>query len=209
MPDQMSLPGLGAAPALFQPDVIRGRPGQLSGYNLFLAILPQDEDAKRFGLVGAKLRAQHGLQGRCLQSQRLHTTLHAISAFKDAVPQSHIDAAKVAAASVSCPPLSIVFLCAGSFSNKSNPEDNAFVLRCDARSIAAVARLRQALALALRRSGLHPKPSSTPHMTMLYDRRVIPEHPIEPICWTATRFALILSHKGLEYHQQLGCWQLA
>ena len=187
MPDQMSLPGLGAAPALFQPDVIRSRPGQLSGYNLFSAIFPQDEDAKRFGLVGAKLRAQHSLQGRCLQPQRLHTTLHAIAAFRDAVPQSCIDAAKAAAASVSCPPLSIVFNRAGSFSNNSNPEDNAFVLRCDARSNAAVAQLLQALSLALRRSGLHPKSSSTPHMTMLYDRRVIPEHPIEPICWMATR----------------------
>ena len=87
--------------------------------------------------------------------------------------------------------------------------NNAFVLRCDARSHAAVARLRQTLASALQRSGLHPQPSGTPHMTMHYDQRVIAELPIEPICCTATRFALIISHHGLGHHKWLGHWQLA
>ncbi len=115
---------------------------------------------------------------------------------------------QAAADGIACPPLPIVFDRACSFRNLADPDNNAFVLRCDARSDATVARLRQTLALALRRSGLHPKPSSTPHMTMLYDQQVIPEHPIEPICWTATRFALILSHRGLRHHEWLGHWQL-
>ena len=209
MPDQMSLPGLDTAPALFQPEVIRSRPGPLLGYNLFLAIFPQHEDAQRVALVGAELRRRHGLQGQCLRTRHLHTTLHAVAGFKHTIPLPVIDAAMAAAAGVACPPLPIVFDRARSFSNNSNPGNNAFVLRCDPRSDAAVAKLRQTLAPALRRSGLHPQPSSTPHMTMLYDQRVIAEHPIEPICWTATRFALILSHHGLGHHEWLGHWQLA
>jgi 2'-5' RNA ligase len=207
-PDQMSLLGLDAAPALFEPEVIRGRPGQLLGYSLFFAILPPPELAQRVDLLGAELRRQHGLQGRCLRAQHRHVSLHAVAGFKHAIPMQTIDAARAAAAGIACPPLPIVFDRAHSFSNRNHPDANAFVLRCDARSDAAVARLRQALALALRRSGLDPAPSSTPHMTMLYDQQVIPEHPVEPICWTATRFALILSHQGLGHHEWLGHWEL-
>ena len=77
------------------------------------------------------------------------------------------------------------------------------------RSDAAVARLRQSLAVALRNAGLQSEPSRTPHMTMLYDRRHIAEHAIEPIPWTATRFALIVSHVGLAHHQLIDQWVLA
>jgi 2'-5' RNA ligase len=134
--------------------------------------------------------------------------LHAIAAFKHTIPVQVIDAAKAAAAGSTCPPLPIVFDRASSFNRHGKPGGNAFVPRCDARSDAAVARLRQTLGLALRRGGLRPEPSSTPHVTMLYDPRVIHEPPIEPICWTATRFTLILSHQGLGHHEWLGDWQL-
>lgn len=46
-----------------------------------------------------------------------------------------------------------------------------------------------------------PEPSRTPHMTLLYDSQAIAEVRIEPICWKATRFALILSLVGLGHHQ--------
>lgn len=113
-----------------------------------------------------------------------------------------------AAAGVVCPLLPVVFDRACSFNNRGS-DKSAFVLRCDAPSDSAVARLRQALRVALGGVGLDPKPSRTPHMTMRYDQRAISEHPIEPICWIARRFALILSHVGLEYHQWIGCWNLS
>jgi 2'-5' RNA ligase len=43
---------------------------------------------------------------------------------------------------------------------------------------------------------------------MLYDRKLVAEHPIQPIRWTATRFALILSHAGLGHHQWIKEWNL-
>ena len=209
MHDQMSLPGLDTAPTLFQPEVLHGNPGKLLGYKLFLAIFPQPADAQRFSLVEATLRRQHGLTGPCLRIERLHMTLHEVADYAHDVPQQDIDAAKAAAASVVCPPLPIVFDSANSFINHGKPDNNAFVLRCDARSDAAVAKLRLALGSALRRSGLHPKPTGTPHMTMLYDLRLVPAHPIRPLGWTAIRFALILSHQGLTHHEWIDEWQLA
>lgn len=136
--------------------------------------------------------------------ERLHVTLHDIAHFRYTLPQTVIDATKAAAASVSCPPLPLVYDRALSFSH-----NNAFVLRCDRKSDVAVARLRNPLKTALQHAGLHPEPSGTPHMTLLYDARHIAEHSITPISWVATRFALIVSHVGLTHHQWLAEWPLA
>ncbi|MES2717121.1 MAG: anhydro-N-acetylmuramic acid kinase [Pseudomonadota bacterium] len=209
-PGQMSLLDQGSAPppALFHPEAVQNPSGELKGYNLFLAIFPPPELAQRVGPLAADLRQQHGLHGQRLQEQHLHMTLHAVAWFHAEIPLQQIEAAMAAAAGIRCPALPITFDRAGSFHNRSNPGNNAFVLQCDAPSNASVARLRQQLAVALRRSGLRPTPTSTPHMTLLYDRKVVEEQPIQPIQWTATRFALILSHVGLGHHQWLGEWQL-
>lgn len=207
MHDQMSLRGLDAAPTLFQPEILHGRPGQLLGYNLFLAIFPKPEDAQRFSLVGAALRTQHGLTGPCLRTDHLHMTLHAVAGYALTIPQQDIDAAKAAAASVVCRPLPIVFDSASSFINHGKPDNNAFVLQCGQRRrrSQAAAGVESGAATV----GLHPKPTNTPHMTMLYDPRVVPAHPIEPFCWTGTRFALVLSHQGRTHDEWIAEWQLA
>lgn len=73
-----------------------------------------------------------------------------------------------------------------------------------------MAKLQQALSLALRRAGLlQANPTNTPNMTMLYDQRVVPAHAIQPLRWKATRFALILSHQGRTHHEWIAQWQLA
>ena len=206
MPEQLSLLGFGATAAPFTPERMSDQGGKLLGHTLFLAIVPQSEDAQRVAAAAADLSTQHGLAGTQLPPRRLHITLHAIAAYRktQTIPQLDVDAARAAAASVVCPPLPIVFDRALSFT-----ESDAFVLRCNTSGDAAVARLRQSLTLALRRVGLRHKPSSTPHMTLLYDKHHIAERPIEPICWTASRFALILSHVGVGHHQWIDQWPLA
>ena len=196
------------APALFQPDAVPDPSGKLSGYNLFLAIFPPPEVAHHVGMLGADLLSRFGMRGQRLQEHHLHMTLHAVAWYDQQIPLQEIEAAKAASAGVRCPPFPITFDRAGSFHNRGNPGNNAFVLRCDARSEASIARLRQQLAVALRRSGLRPKPTATPHMTLLYDRTIVEEQPIEAVQWTALRFALVLSHVGLGHHQRLGEWQL-
>lgn len=212
MPAQMSLPGLDAPSAWFEPERVDRPTGPLRGYNLFLAICPQPEDARRIAEVAAELHRRHGLQGPCLQARNLHVSLHAVAAFPSPlpVPMSVIEAARAAAGSVERPPpFSIVFDRVCSFGDHSGPRKRATVLHCDDASSAAVAGLRQALTPALRRSGLQPQPSQTPHMTLLYDRGGIPEQAIEPVTWPATRFTLVLSHQGLGHHEWLGHWPLA
>lgn len=203
MPDQLSLPGLDTDERLFKPDVIPDPGGKLQRYTLFLAIFPGEEDSVRLAQAAAELRSLQALQGAPLSAGRLHITLHTLATFHHTIPQSTVDAAIAASASVVCAPLPIVFDHVLSF-----VKSNAFVLRCDAASDEGIARLRQLLSLALRRVGLHPAPSDTPHMTLLYDTRQVAEHEIAPVCWTAQRFALVLSHVGLGHHQWIAEWAL-
>ena len=203
MPGQLSLPGLDAEVPLFRPDDISDPGGKLLGYTLFLAIFPGSQDAQLIARATGGLCRQHRLLSQWLTPKRLHISLHAIAHFSHTLPQTIIDAAKAAAASVSCPPLPLVFDSALSFSH-----NNTFVLRCDRKSDEAVARLRNPLKTALQRAGLDPQPSGTPHMTLLYDARHVAEHSITPISWVATRFALIVSHVGLTHHQWLAEWRL-
>jgi 2'-5' RNA ligase len=201
--EQLSLLAPEPVAPLFTPEVIDNPRGRLQGYTLFLAIVPELAAAQSIAEAAAGICRQCGLSDTRLSPERLHITLHAIADFGDTIPLGVVDAAMVAAARVVCPPMPIVFDRALSVTGP-----NAFVLRCDAGSDAAIARLRQMLALALRRVGLHPKASGTAHMTMLYGQHAVAELPIEPVCWTATRFALIVSHVGLGHHQWIGHWAL-
>lgn len=203
MPEQLGLPGLGAESPMFRPELLRDPGVKLRGYMLFLAIFPVISDGQLIAGDAARLRDRHGLLGEPLAPKRLHVTLHTLIHFRRTLAQSVIDAAKAAAAGVTCPPLHLVFDRALTF-----PANDAFVLRCDSTSDEAVARLRSPLTLALRRVGLRPEPSCRPHMTTLYDSRHVAEYSIDPICWTATRFALIVSHVGLHHHQWLGQWSV-
>lgn len=205
--DQLNLLGLDTEPPPFQPDQ-PDTGDRAAGYSLFLAIVPGPEVEPLIAPRVVDLRRRHGLNGKIIGADRLHISLHGVAAFRDTLSRRILDAAMAASASVDWPSIPVVFDHAGSFPNAGMSGKRPFVLQCDAGSAAAIRRLRQSLQQALRGVGLHPLPSSTPHMTLLYDRAVAPLHPIEPIRWTATRFALILSHIKLGHHQWLGQWNL-
>lgn len=205
MTGQSSLPGLALPPAWFEPAVIRPGYGGPRAYKLFLAIFPDADVLRSLAPITADLCEQSGLDTkRVVRPDRLHITLHTIGDYIDQIPLEEVDASLAAANGVVCPPLPIVFDHALSFHRS-----NAYVLRCDARSDATIARLRRPLTRSLKNVGLKPTPSETPHMTMQYSaNRIVAEHPIPPVAWTATRFALILSHVGLTHHQWISQWSL-
>ncbi|MCM5678220.1 hypothetical protein M8A51_01600 [Schlegelella sp. S2-27] len=203
LPPQGSLPGFDTPSDLFDLDGADEVRGHRKGYLLFFAIFPDAADAHRIAAAASDMRIGHGLNGSLLLPERLHLTLHAVASFSTLVPRFIVDAACAAARSVACAPLSVTFDRAMSFAGSK-----AFVLRSDAASDQGIAYLRHSLTVALRRAGLRPRASHTPHMTLLYDTRRIPEHGIEPMRWTATRYALILSHVGATHHQWVDQWPL-
>jgi RNA 2',3'-cyclic 3'-phosphodiesterase len=169
-----------------------------------LAIFPRFEDARRLARAAADLHSQHDLDGPLLSPGRLHITLHAIAGLSDNMPQAVVDAAIAASSRVVSPSLPIVFDHVLSFT-----DSNAFVLRCNPAAMQPSRDCANRWHWLCSEQVFTPKPSDTPHMTMLYDPRHISQHAIELICWTATGFALILSHVGIHHHQWISRWGLA
>ena len=193
---QLRLPGLDESVIPFRPDTLDGGCGNSRAFSLFYAIFPTTEDAHRIAHVASELRDSHALGGAPLRPHRLHITLVTIASFVNTLPQLIMDAAIAASANTHCRAFRVTFDRAVSFQRS-----DAFVLRCSPDSDEAIARLRQPLARALQGAGLRPKVSSTPHMTMHYGAHSISEIGVAPLSWTATRFALVVSHIGRTHHQ--------
>lgn len=167
-------------------------------------MFPQTEQALAIAQCTQQWRQRHGLNGPCLDAARLHVTLNVIGDYDERPDHLILDGAMAALATVDQPAMHTRWDHLLSF-----PGNGALVLRCDSSSDLAIARLRQATHQALAHRRIDAKPSSTPHMTLLYDRQhLVPVHPVEPLCWAASEISLILSHLGEHFHECLGRWPL-
>ena len=188
MADQFSFPGLGPAPQID---------------SLFFAVLPDAEAAARLSELRGRIAAQHGLGGSPVAPDRLHVTLRLVGNYAG-LPASAVEAAKLAAGTVSVAPFAITFSHVTSFGG------GAVVLRGGEGTDALVA-LGDAIGVAMMKAGIKPAStqSKTPHMTLLYDRASsVAEEPVEPLRWTAREFVLIHSRVGLTDHKALARWPL-
>lgn len=192
MPEQSFLPGFEAAP----------RPTD----RLFFAIYPDAAAAAQIARLAQQLRAEHGLQGKPLKSERFHVTLHHLGDYAG-LPQDLVAAASGAAASLAAAPFDITFDRVASFT--SAPRNRPFVLR-GADGLAALTAFQQNLGEALKKTvlGRWAKPGFTPHVTLLYDDRSVPEQAVTPVSWTARELVLVHSLIGRSLHVPLARWPL-
>lgn len=192
MSEQSFLPGFEAAP---QPTD-----------RLFFAIYPDAATAAHIAQLAQQLRAEQALLGKPLKPERFHVTLHHLGDYAG-LPQDLVAAACGAAASVAAAPFDITFDRAASFA--STPRNRPFVLR-GAGGLAALAAFQQSLGEALKKTvlGRWAKPGFTPHVTLLYDDRSVPEQAVAPVSWTAHEFVLVHSLIGQTLHVPLARWPL-
>ncbi len=108
-------------------------------------------------------------------------------------------------AAVSLSPFEVGFDRALSFTNKR--ATRPFVVRATG-DVVALMTLHRDVGEALTRAGLGRWVTRhfTPHMTLLYDRRLVEEHMIEPFGWTVTDFVLVHSLVGQGRHIHLARW---
>lgn len=194
MPEQLVFQGFEPQPATEPAD------------GLFLALVPPAAMAERIGDLVQRLRSGHGLRGEPLSPRRLHVTLHYLGAYSG-LPHKLVEAVCTAAPAVSMPPFEIAFDSALSFPNKR--KTRPFVLRAGS-DMAALTMLHRTAGEAMARAGLGRWVTRhfTPHMTLLYDRRLIDEHPIEAVGWTVSDFVLVHSLQGQGKHIHLARWPL-
>lgn len=192
MPGQSLLPGFDATP---QPTD-----------RLFFAIFPDARAAAQIAGLAQQLRNEHGLKGKPLKTERFHVTLHHLGDYAG-LPQDLVDVACAAAAGVAAAPFDVTFDRVASFSTA--PRNRPFVLR-GGDGVASLIAFQQTLGDALKKTvlGRWAKPAYTPHVTLLYDDRSVPEQPVPAVSWTASEFVLIHSLIGQTLHAPLARWPL-
>lgn len=192
MPEQIFLDGFPPAEA---------RPTD----RLFFAIRPSDEACSQMVKLTTRLRAEHGLKGTPIKPERLHSTLHHLGDHVG-VPQALVDQAHEAAASVVVPAFEVMFDQVASF---ARPRNLPLVLR-GGDGLAALVAFQQDLGAAMTRVGLGRRVEThfTPHVTLLYDDKRVPQQGIEPIRWKAHEFVLVHSLLGRTVHKTLARWPL-
>jgi RNA 2',3'-cyclic 3'-phosphodiesterase len=171
---------------------------------LFFAIFPDADAAERIAGLAQNLRTEHCLTGKPLAADRFHVTLQMLGDYP-CLPEKVVAAAQAAAAAVRMPPFELSFDRAASFSRGAR--NRPFVLQ-GSEGVAALMVFQRSLMKALATGGLVQgvAPAYTPHVTLLYDDRLVDQRPIEPIKWTAHEFVLVHSLLRQTRHIQLARW---
>jgi 2'-5' RNA ligase len=172
---------------------------------LFFAILPDAHAAARIAGLAQRLRAENGLRGRAIATERLHVTLIFLGDHVG-VPQQIVALAAEAAAGVAMPPFDVELDRVASFPRRKNLP----LVLLGSDGVAGLTAFRESLAAALKAVGLghDRRPGYTPHLTLLRDDRCVAEQAIEPIGWTAGEFVLVRSLLGRSRHIPLARWPL-
>jgi 2'-5' RNA ligase len=172
---------------------------------LFFAIFPDPATATDIARQADALRTTHQLSGRPLAPERFHITLHHLGDHAG-VRRDIVSLANEAAETMTTSPFEVTFDRAASFHNGGN---NPFVLQ-GGEGLEALKGFQRDLGLAMARAGLGKwvDKTFTPHVTMLYDRRLVGEQVVAPIRWTVGGFTLIHSLLGRTEHVPLARWTL-
>lgn len=168
---------------------------------LFLGIFPEPEIAVGVSVLADNLRVGHELRGRPPSPGRFHVTLHHIRDGYGLDPDV-VGLAKEVAGGIAMPAFRVAFNSVQSFSN------GALVLRGD-DGVAGLELLQQRLGSAMERAALGQAfRSYTPHMTLLRDSQLVPDHPITPIGWWVREFVLVHSFLGQSRYEFLARFPL-
>ena len=157
---------------------------------------------ERAGMIDRQL----GVGGRLLEPGRLHVSLHAVGAYIGMRPDADIARWCRAGSAARSAPFEVVFDQVATFGGDGNP----LVFKSSNESDrAGFLALHLMLGMMLADVGERIRPRSfTPHMTLSYRGKRVPETAIEPVRWRPHELVLIDSHVGAHRHDLLARWPL-
>lgn len=157
-----------------------------------LGVYPAADGAARTESRAQELRSVYGLRGQPLQTDHFHASLCHLGDFPG-MPHEVVETVKAAAGEVRMPTFDVVFNRAMSFLRRKRPLP--FVLLGD-DGVVGLRALHATVRVTMRRGGFKVRPDFTPHVTLLYDNRPIPEEAVETVKWTVRDFVLVHSLLG-------------
>jgi len=172
----------------------------------FGLMLPASASQEAVSIL-AHSQDEHDLRGAPVRRDRLHVTLIHVGDYAGMPPQSVIEALRHAAETVTLPTFKVVFDLVSSFSGAPGRHPHVLLGNDGLEPLKA---FRSELLKAVIRQGVKPlsREAFTPHVTLSYADRRLPERPIRPIAWRAAEFVLIHSEVGRSIYHTLGRWPL-
>ena len=193
MSDQMSLDG-------FEPKATRL-------YNLFLALMPDENAASRAQALAMRLGQAQGVALKAARTARFHVTLFHVGNFLGEVPADTLRATKVVAQSMVAASFNVAFDEVGSFNGKPGRLPVVLLGAASPGLMQFQAELDQKMKRAGLTHGEHHR-QFTPHLTLFYGRSPVQVQACEPIAWHAKDFVLIRSVVGEGVYIEEGRWPL-
>ena len=174
--------------------------------NYFLAVRPDFEAAFQTARQAAVLRKQHSLRTRSLSANLFHVTLHALGHFTEP-PLKTLTMVCAVMRTLVAQPFDVEFDRIMSFSSR-NPKQPLVML--GGAGVVALTNFQRRIGRALWDNGLREcvNRNFTPHMTLLYGDKSIPEHFVNPIRWTVNECVLVRSLVGQSQHLIVERWVL-
>ena len=196
MNEQLLLPGLGVR-----------EPASID--NMFIAIVPDEEMAKRIKGLGHEVGKLLGVRGKFRPMELLHITLCHVGTYRGGLRPGHEKIARRICEEVASRfhPVEVGLDRVGCFTGR---EDGLpFVLQSTDADPDLYA-LNESLVTGLLKQGVRSSGNQgfTPHVTMAYVKEAVDQVPIQPIRWTAGEIVLIHSLVGKSEHRVLGRWPL-
>ncbi len=174
---------------------------------VFVALFPDAQASAHINRMAPQLREQHQLRGKLRPPSHFHITLSHLDDYAG-LPTHIVQAASQAclASTASTPPFDVKLDCVKSFGGK--PGNRPFIL-CDNSGNSDLRNFQKRLVAELAKHGCpSDKGAFTPHLTLLYDDKIIPRAPIDPVRWMAGEIVLVHSLLGKTRYFPLGCWPL-
>jgi 2'-5' RNA ligase len=159
---------------------------------LFFALRPDAAAAERIHALASRVREVHDLKGKPLALERLHVTLLFLGNH-DGLPQQLLAFAALAAKALRHEPFELNFDRVMSFTRSTG---NAPLVLCRDDDRTPLDDLRRQL-------GAESTQSFKPHVTLLYDDRILSPQEVAPISWMVTEVLLIRSLIGRGRHEVL------
>lgn len=172
-------------------------------HNLYLGLKPDAAERAAMLAERDRQRALHGMTGPDAKEENLHLTLYGLAMLETA-PAWLLEGVKAALDAVEMPPFVIDFDRVMTFGRGRGRR--AFVL-AGGKGTEGVDFLRRELDVLIPRHLprlRRPPELKKPHVTLLYDQRIVPETFIEPIRMQARELVLIDSLYGRGQHRAIG-----
>lgn len=186
-------------------DLFGGEPETIE--RLFIGLMLPAAAAQQASAIGAISRAEFGLRGHAIPTERLHVTLIHVGDYANRLPRDVVEAVTAALGGMAEPGFDVSFDRVGSFGGAPGKHPHVLL---GGDGVEALERYRERLFTAVRGRLRRTLSSAqfTPHVTLMYADARLPDRPIEPVGWRATEVELIHSEVGRGIYNPLGRWPL-